>query len=834
LSRLNRTSNEWKHYLQNPGDNAVNPASLIHSIVQDTQGTIWIGTYGGGLISLDPENDEIKKFTHGTDANSLSDNRIAEVYVDSANNMWILAWDETVNLFDPATGTFEHLAHNLFDKRSIGKGLCTVFFEDKAGSLWFGIPGWGLSVSHNIQTRFSSLIQDPVNRKALSDSYVRAILHDSKGNVWIGTKDGLNRIDPETATYTAYYRIPGDSGSLVGSSIYSLFEDKTGLIWIGTFTGLSAYDPRTGTFGNYVHNKNDPHSLSNNFVRAITADKSGNLWIGTSSGLNRFDYAAGRFERYFNDGQFKDHGVYTVMTDSTGALYAGFVNSGVYRFDYKNNTWDGFEDNPVIHQSSVLSMTEDAQGGIWLGTLSGLILFDPVAETFKRYAQTDGLPSDVIYGTVTDDKGFIWLSTEAGLSRLNPETRAFRNYTKADGLTNSGYEFFASYKAPNGDLWFGGKNGVDIVKNREEIVNTHIPPVQLTDFRINNKSVTIRADTVVLSYHDKVITLEFSALDYVNPKNNRYKYKLEGFDSDWIEADSTRRSVTYTNLDSGKYEFRFTGSNNDGLWNERGQSLFLVVKGPWWESIWFYFFCIASIGILLTVTYQRKIRQLKKLNALKNSLEKTLALNEAMLADKDLLLKEVHHRIKNNMTTIKGLLTMQIAAEKSELAASSLKAAENRVQSIMMLYDRLYCTDNYRELPVREYLEPLAENILIAFSGSGTVKVETHIDDIILNMQELTALGIITNELLTNMMKHAFAGRDRGLITLSVTSQEDTFSMVIADDGIGLPESVDFEQSTGFGMKIVGMLVEQISGNIRIERGDGTKFVLEFPWKAGA
>jgi len=147
-----------------------------------------------------------------------------------------------------------------------------------------------------------------------------------------------------------------------------------------------------------------------------------------------------------------------------------------------------------------------------------------------------------------------------------------------------------------------------------------------------------------------------------------------------------------------------------------------------------------------------------------------------------------------------------------------------------MLYDRLYCTDNYRELPVREYLEPLAENILIAFSGSGTVKVETHIDDIILNMQELTALGIITNELLTNMMKHAFAGRDRGLITLSVTSQEDILRMVIADDGIGLPESVSFEQSTGFGMKIVGMLVEQISGNIHIERGDGTKFVLEFPW----
>jgi two-component sensor histidine kinase len=229
--------------------------------------------------------------------------------------------------------------------------------------------------------------------------------------------------------------------------------------------------------------------------------------------------------------------------------------------------------------------------------------------------------------------------------------------------------------------------------------------------------------------------------------------------------------------------------------------------------------------------YLYKIRQLGKMRVLKNSLEKTIALNEALLADKDLLLREVHHRIKNNMTTIKGLLSLQIASEKSESSIASLKEAENRVQSIMMLYDRLYCTDNYRELPVREYLEPLAQNIVLAFSLSDKVQIEAHIDDIILNVQDLTILGILTNELLTNMMKYAFVGRDHGLITLSVATIPDALRVVFQDDGIGLPESVNFEQSTGFGMKMVSMLIEQISGNICIERGNGTKFVIEFPWK---
>lgn len=199
-----------------------------------------------------------------------------------------------------------------------------------------------------------------------------------------------------------------------------------------------------------------------------------------------------------------------------------------------------------------------------------------------------------------------------------------------------------------------------------------------------------------------------------------------------------------------------------------------------------------------------------------------------LLDEKELLLREVHHRIKNNMNTIKGLLTLQITAEENQTVKSSLRDAESRVQSMIMLYDRLYCTDNYRELTIKHYLQSLIESIIGSFLNSGIVKVTTEIDDFILNVQALTPLGIIVNEILTNIMKYAFIGRDSGEISISAKKHGSRVIISIKDNGIGIPETISFEQTTGFGLSLVYLLVEQLDGAIRIDRDNGTGFVLEF------
>lgn len=200
---------------------------------------------------------------------------------------------------------------------------------------------------------------------------------------------------------------------------------------------------------------------------------------------------------------------------------------------------------------------------------------------------------------------------------------------------------------------------------------------------------------------------------------------------------------------------------------------------------------------------------------------------KSLFEEKEILLKEVHHRIKNNMNTIKGLLSLQIESEENESARDSLADAESRVQSIIMLYDRLYKTDNYRELSIREYLEPLAEDIIGGFSSAVVVNVQMNIEDFILDANLLSPVGIIVNELLTNMMKYAFIGRERGHIMISAFKKEGQVTIIIEDDGIGIPESISFDKSTGFGLQLVNMLTLQIGGKIRIERGNGSKFILE-------
>ncbi len=199
-----------------------------------------------------------------------------------------------------------------------------------------------------------------------------------------------------------------------------------------------------------------------------------------------------------------------------------------------------------------------------------------------------------------------------------------------------------------------------------------------------------------------------------------------------------------------------------------------------------------------------------------------------LLKEKELLLKEVHHRIKNNMNTIKGLLTLQINNLSDQSYAPMLGDVENRIQSMIILYDKLYCSENYRELSVRDYFQTLTEEIICNFPKREIVNLNTDIEDFILNVSLLAPLGIIINELLTNIMKHAFVGRDNGIINVTMSLKDDMACLIVEDNGIGLPEDIKCDGDTGFGLNLVNMLIEQISGNMVIEGGAGTKFIMTF------
>ena len=319
-------------------------------------------------------------------------------------------------------------------------------------------------------------------------------------------------------------------------------------------------------------------------------------------------------------------------------LWLGTLGGGINKFEEEKGQFVHYKSDPSNQNSlssdSVVSIHEDKTGAFWIATNGGgLVKFDPANETFTNYKESDGLPSNVIYGILEDEEKNLWLSTTRGLSRFNPRTEKFKNYDVSDGLQSNEFNGGAYYKSRNGEMFFGGVNGFNIFYPENIKDNPHIPPVVITDFQIFNKSVHVgkgkdgrsilrksitETKEIELSYKDNVISFEFAALDYRIPEKNQYAYMMEGFEENWNYVGN-RRFAAYTNLPPGGYVFRVKGSNNDGVWNEEGVSLKITVTPPFWQTLWFRGFVIGAILLFLVTVYRirthtirEKAKQLEK------------------------------------------------------------------------------------------------------------------------------------------------------------------------------------------------------------------------------
>ena len=271
-------------------------------------------------------------------------------------------------------------------------------------------------------------------------------------------------------------------------------------------------------------------------------------------------------------------------------------------------------------QSVPASIHEDKAGTLWIGTQGGLDKYDRNRDLFVHYTIEDGLPDNNVWGILEDEQGRLWLSTARGLSRFNPKTESFRNYDVSDGLQNNTFYYFGShYKSHHGEMFFGGATGFSAFYPDQIHDNPHVPPVFISDFQLENKPVAIGADSVlkksilethelVLTYRDRVFSFEVAVLNYQASGKNKIRYRMEGFETEWNEVDLARRFVTYTNLDPGEYVFKAIGSNNDGIWNEEGDSIRITVTPPWWETGWFRASVIVLAIALLAAGFRWRVR----------------------------------------------------------------------------------------------------------------------------------------------------------------------------------------------------------------------------------
>jgi ligand-binding sensor domain-containing protein/serine phosphatase RsbU (regulator of sigma subunit) len=592
----------FKH---NPSDPSSLSDDKVYSIFRDSKDNLWIGT-ANGLDKLDEKSGKFVHFRQDLkNSNSISDNWVWPIYEDSKGNLWIGTVKGGLSKFNPQTKSFVNFKNNPDDPSSINDNFIFSIYEDRSGIIWIGTSTGGINYFHPASQVIELYISNPNEKNSIRDDIVLSILADKKGNYWIGTRSGgLDKFDYENKTFTNYSHNPANKNSLTSNSILAIEEDKDGVLWIGTFSsGMNSFDPKTGTFKHFLNNPSDPNSLSDNRIYSIIEDNDGIIWIGTyNGGLNRFDKKTGKFQSFQhneNDStSISANTTWSIAEDNSGNIWTGTYGSGLNLFHKSTQTFTHFRNNPKDSSSlgddNIIRVFKDSKGEMWFGTTKGLCRHFSKTNKFKTYREKDGLANDFVYGILEDDEGYLWLSTNNGLSRFNPGNESFKNYYSSDGLQSNEFNqnaFAKDYKT--GRLLFGGPKGLNIFDPAKLKDNNYLPSVVFTKYlRFNTddeegkpiveKGISVR-DSLILTHKDNIITLEFSALSFHNNSKNQYRYKLEGFNENWIQLGNNH-TVTFTNLSPGEYKLFVIGSNNDGLWNEAGASLFITVLPPWWRT----------------------------------------------------------------------------------------------------------------------------------------------------------------------------------------------------------------------------------------------------------
>ena len=666
-------------------------------IYEDKTGAIWVGTFNG-LNRIYPAQYEGAKarvehfYHHVNKPNSPSHNSIYGMREDETGLFWIRT-AEGINTYNRKTGQFKVWGHPRMDAYSFQTLFqAHTLLIDKAGSIWFSGPAGGVARFSFHQNKFEYLTHDPENENSLNDNGVSNFLQDSSGVLWVATwHEGLNKRVPgkngQDATWYHYRHDPNDPTSISSNNIRTIFRDSQGVLWIATDGGGLNKLIDTGN-GKTRFENFQPNADKRDRLDIICEDTEGNLWVGGND-LFLFDRETESFFRYAADMAKPDslpvRNISGMETDPSGATWIGSWGYGLMKITppytrkgnyisgntqfYKNdeNLPKDLVDWPITSIKVPGVQTETL---LWIGTQGGGLYQLQKAsdragnsyEHFTNYTVRDGLSYYNIYGIEEDAYGKLWISTEDGLSKFDPDTKVFTNYYEEDGLPGHGFGWLSHYTNPEGKLYFL-LDGILSFYPDSVHSNTLVPPVYITGLSINNKALSVVENSALstnllltkeidLSHDQNVITLEFAALNYIRSEENRYRYKLEGVDEDWVDA-GTEHTASYQGLQPGSYIFRVRGSNNDGVWNTEGAQLIIHIHPPWWRTLPAI---IAYILILILLLYGFiKVRE-KKLVLDKKILEQKIFERTEELHEANTQLEEHHEELEQQKEELQQTL----------------------------------------------------------------------------------------------------------------------------------------------------------------------------------
>ncbi len=859
LCLLNQDDGKIQCFKNNPDDPRSISGNTIETIYEDSKGNIWIGTFDDGFNLYHSETSDFTSYIPDPENNYST--RVRVIFEDPDGNLF-LGTRSGLYLMDVDNKSFIHCASSTHNYSRITNSSIMSTIIDRSGCLWLGTFAGGVNYTDLYHKKFMHVKANLRDESFIHNESVFAFNEDLQGNLWVGTDNGLNRLDHKSNTFSTWLHEPDNPNSISYNDVKALSVDEKGNLWIGSNRGgVDYYDMSNHTFIHYHHDKSNPASLTNNRVYGMLYDSNQNLWVLTNENQDiNFHSDIHILKKGSHDFiHLKEKGYFGISESRSGNILIGSLG-GIWHFHPQDSVFTFIENDSLI--GAVLCVYEDTQGTIWIGSKNGLVKYHPETGHFVRLSDVENYPIYIVYGILEDDQNNLWISTSSGLIKLidavhDHQRYEYHKYTKDDGIQSAQFNYNAFYKNNQGHMFFGGVDGFNKFDPAEIRDNPYKPQVVITKLDLFNREVSVgqkvnnnvilpkaitQMDELVFSYKEKVITFHFAALHYANTNKNQFTYILEGFDTEWSAA-STRHSATYTSIDPGEYIFRVNGSNNDGLFSDQEVSLRIVVTPSFYQTLYFKFIGVISLILILIGIYRlrmgKMIEHTHDLESLNEQLSKHIHEREQaekrvqkQLEEKNVLLKEIHHRVKNNLQIIVSLLRLQSNKVDNKETQKILLDSRERVLSMALVHEKLYHTDNLAEIDFSEYIPNLLKELVKAYQVElQKIDIDLQCEKISLAIDHAVPCALLLNELISNILKHAFPkewDKPRNISIALSKDNDNVIHLVVADNGKGLPPDFDPVTSESLGLKLIYILVEdQLDGEVEILQEDGTTFHIQ-------
>ncbi|MFK7907797.1 MAG: two-component regulator propeller domain-containing protein, partial [Chitinophagales bacterium] len=889
----------------------------IRSLLEDREGRIWVGSYEGGVYLLNPPNNcedffqcspadfNFLKIKHNNAPKEEDLDLILSLFLDSENNLWVGYFHGLVKLsLDSFVGQsaneiqqkaeFDNINFNAVLTIGTTNKHINNIFQDKSGIVWFASTK-GVYKYFGNQLKFD--IQLNEYTESNSTSVISFLEHKNGEEVWIGTtKKGLLNYN-KSSKEIKKYNFKSSNGKVL-SYITSIFEDRQGTLWLGTSYGeLFSFRLRNGT-PIYKHYP-IPHLNKlevGNTIWKITQDRKGNLWIGSHKGLIRYDIASETITPFVpnlnNPNSLYGENVFDILEDKQGILWIATAGGGLNRLDWKSDSDFQFKlyapeaTNPNSIKSNIVFDIELVNNSIWIGSQSGIQEYNIEQDSFYTHKILENSISGQILGISHDSQERIWFSNNDGLFSYNKQGDILSHYQPKQGLVNS-FEFRSNYTAPDGKIYFGGINGFNSFYGKDIVSPNFSNLIQITNLKITGKSIRIgqkdeqlgypilqksitKTDAITLSYNHQLITFEYAVLDFLSTNQYQYAYKLEGFDSNWVQAGK-QNSTTYTNIPPGAYTFKIKAKNNEGVWCKPIQ-LRVNVQPPFWKTWWFLITCISIFFIaLILLQRQREEIIMHRNEELEQKVkERTSALkdNISQLKEKEIVLEEKNielqkyissnsdlenfayiasHDLRAPLANIIGLADIikmtaegKLDEEEQEMLGLINLSAQNmiRLTEDLLTYSRANSQkQKIEKVELGRLLELLLHELNTSIEeNKATIKLHNIPREI---QGDYSQLRQLFQNLIANAIKFARPNIPPKVV-IKATDRGDDWLFMVKDNGVGirteyldkifllfkkLHDNSEYE-GTGIGLSTCKTIVERHDGIIWVEstQNEGSAF----------